>query len=1063
MRDLDWSRIERLLDRCLELPPEARARFLADADDQEAATRARAVLSLESEADARGFLEVPTLEPAPPPEARRIGPWQVTERIGEGGMGVVFEAQRADGVFDKRVAIKLLKLGLCSEEYEERFRTEVRVLAALTHPGIAALHDAGRTESGQPYLVLELVRGDPIDVACDARGLGLRERVELALQVCDAIQFAHERGVLHRDLKPQNILVAEDGRVRLLDFGIAKVEGELEGLDTLQTTLTGQRLYSPRYASPEQIRGQRTAATSDVYSLGVVLYELLVGAAPYATSSTSQFELERAVCDTDAELASRSSGRDAARWTRRGFDDRAHLERALAGDLEWILAAALRKDSDRRYATMSELAEDLRRYLASLPVRARPESLAYRTRRFASRNRTLVTTASVLGVFLLLSTIFAWLAFLDARAEKQHADQVAYRAALQAAASALELGDVATAEGLLTAQPPSLRGWEWRHLAGRLDGSLRRFEGGTMRTTGLAASPDGARFFTAGSLPTTVDLATGVTRETIGHASCVAVSPGGELALGGERGSLRFSSATPESDVLTRELGESGIECIDYHPGGKGLVVGTYDGVVHRLDEPGAEPRWSLRAHARGDLVVRFSSDGERLATAAFDDLVQILDAETGEILRTLQGHSKWVTDVAWNRAGTMLVTVSIDGSVRTWDAIRGAAVAILRPLEGRLNAVRVLPGDEECLVAHESGLVLRMRLEDGSVTARYAGARSPVKALAVLPDGRRFLASNPEETLLFDLEHEAVPSRPVCEFPGGVRFSPSGERVAISGPDGRVRLYDADGTPRSVVEPSPRRSRSVSRPVAMTWRGAELVIGELDEGRLTLKDELGARILGPEPLESRWVMNEEVFLGLTWIEELGRFLTGSREPTLVSDAGTTRVRESDERLYLGCSCALRPRSSEVAFAFADREGATILERRDLETGAVLSEERFPGWAATCAAYSADGETLVVGGPAGVRLFELDTGEQRWIELGPVVSLAFHPHEPRLAVGSKEPDVLIVDLVHDEVLVRLRGHGGSIDALAFSPDGSTLVSAGAEGSARFWSAPERPDQSSIKR
>lgn len=1065
MAGVEWARIEGLLERCLELTPEERDEVLEAAPDAEVAARVRRLLELEAGTSKRGFLEPRRVSVSPRLVAERIGPWQVTERIGEGGMGIVFEAQRADGAFDKRVAVKLLKLGLCSEEFEERFHTEVRVLAALSHPGIAALFDAGRTESGQPYLVLELVRGDPIDVACDARELGLSERVELALEVCDAVQYAHERGVLHRDLKPQNILVSKEGRVHLLDFGIAKVEGQLEGLETLQTTLAGQRLYSPRYASPEQIRGEKTGATSDVYSMGVVLYELLVGAPPYTASSTSQFELERAVCDTEAELASRSDGRDASRWTRRGFAQRASLERALAGDLEWILAAALRKDPDRRYATMAELAADLRRYLASLPVRARPETLAYRTRRFISRNPVLVATASILGALLALSAIVAWVGFLEAREEKERSDHMAYVSALEAVVSAFELGDLATAERLLLAQPEASRGWEWRHLVGRLDLAVRRYPVRATLTTGLALSPDGRFMTTSGNGgATVVDVASGATTIVTPHgSSCVAFSPEGELAIGTSSGTVRLHRGPEWSEAQVLEVADIEIESLDYHPDGDGLIVGTYAGELCRVDSAG-EVRWRSFVHRAGDLVARFSPDGERIATAPFEEVAKILDAATGTVQHVLEGHTMWVTDVAWTRSGDVLVTTSLDGSVRTWNAGTGEPISVFRPLSGRLNFVRVLPGDEEVLLGHQSGFVLRLSIEEGVIEERTLLSSAGCRSLVLLPDGERFILSDAHGTGLFELGHSSVPVRTVCEFSSPVRFSPSGERVAISGPDGRVRLFSANAEPLGVVQPTPRTSPAVAKPASIAWRGDELVIAELDEGRLTLRSESGEPIRGPEPIESAWLANEEVFSGLEWVESLGLFVSGSARPVVLRDGeGPVPVGGVTGEIYGRVFLAVRPRTSEVAFAYHLAEGGIRLFRIDLATNSTLQAETIDGLGVQVMSYSPDGRLLAIASGSlqvpGLAILDVDSGERRFLELGGVAAVAFHPEDPVIGVGTAS-EVSIVCLRRGSVLARLRGHEGRVDGLAFSPDGSTLVSIGSLGTARFWVA---PDQSSISR
>lgn len=350
----------------------------------------------------------------------RAGPYRLIAEIGRGGMGTVYLAERVEGGFDQRVAVKLLKRGMDSDAIVERFVTERRILASLEHPRIARLLDGGLAEDGRPYFAMEYVEGETLLSWCDRRRLPLAGRLELFERICRAVQHAHARLVLHRDLKPANILVTADGEPKLLDFSIAKLLAESGG-DEAAVTAAGRRPMTPEYAAPEQVRGEPVTVATDVYSLGVILYELLTGWHPYAGAAASRGEVEHAVCATrppapSAALTGEQGREDAA--TRGARLDR--LRRRLRGDLDTIVLKALAKEPERRYASVEALAEDLRAYLGGLPVKARPETLSYRVRRFAGRHRAAVATGAA-AVLALVAGLA--LALWQARIAQQERDR----------------------------------------------------------------------------------------------------------------------------------------------------------------------------------------------------------------------------------------------------------------------------------------------------------------------------------------------------------------------------------------------------------------------------------------------------------------------------------------------------------------------------------------------------------------------------------------------------------------------------------------------------------------
>ncbi len=413
-----WRRLRELLEAA-QLEPLARRESFVRARAGEDRALADEVLALLAQEGTLGdWLEPPTQfveaarELRPRESARlgeRVGAWRLERKIGVGGMGAVYLAVRADGHFAQRAAVKLLRLGVDSPRLVERFRRERQVLAQLEHPGVARLLDGGVTDDGLPYIAMEYVEGAPIDRWCDEQRLSIRERLRLFLKVCAAVQYAHQHLVVHRDLKPGNIFVNAQGEPKLLDFGLAKVLDE----DFDRTaTQTGAHALTPAYASPEQVRGEPVTTASDVYSLGVVLYELLTGKRPHDVETTSYHELVRRIAEQTPKPPSEAV--DAIDPARAGSTQPELARRRLRGDLDGIVLKALHKEPARRYASAGHLAEDIERHLADWPVTARGDSLLYRTRKLVQRHRALAV-ASMLGLTalfggLIVSSRLWWIA-----------------------------------------------------------------------------------------------------------------------------------------------------------------------------------------------------------------------------------------------------------------------------------------------------------------------------------------------------------------------------------------------------------------------------------------------------------------------------------------------------------------------------------------------------------------------------------------------------------------------------------------------------------------------------
>src|SRR5271169_3839269 len=456
----NWDKAKELFESALELDAVQRASFLAE-NCREEGLRQQVEELLINYQEAGRFLDDPVLNPGTPgpnglseirweeafrlhmqsgellaaatgaeaEEApmvgRHLGAYKLVRRLGQGGMAAVFLAVRADDEYQKEVAVKLVQPGLDGGDLLNRFRNERQTLAGLDHPNIVKLLDGGSTPEGLPFLVMDYVEGSPIDEYCDQHKLSIDERLHLFAKVCDAVRYAHQKLVIHRDLKPSNILVLADGTPKPLDFGIAKLLNPLPSAQGLRVTQTDTRCMTPAYASPEQMRGKSVTTATDIYSLGVVLYELLTGHRPYRLTQHTPAEMERAICDEEPETPSTAVSRvgsdtfsdgtviaktpELVSHPREGHPDK--LRRRLRGDLDNIVLKALQKEPRRRYDSVAEFSQDIDRHLQLLPVMARPSTLAYRLPRFVQRHKTEVSAASTVLVVIAAAVSFAFNTF----------------------------------------------------------------------------------------------------------------------------------------------------------------------------------------------------------------------------------------------------------------------------------------------------------------------------------------------------------------------------------------------------------------------------------------------------------------------------------------------------------------------------------------------------------------------------------------------------------------------------------------------------------------------------
>ncbi|QQS31612.1 MAG: serine/threonine protein kinase [Acidobacteriota bacterium] len=435
---IDWARLNDLFERALLLDPAERRRFAVDecGSDTALCDELRAMLDAEQAAERRGFLKDAIFSGGASALAfddetlpERIGDYRVIGDLGRGGMGIVYLAEHVE--LKQKAAVKVIKRGMDTDEVLRRFKVERQVMAALQHPNIARLLNGGTTDDGRPFFVMEYVEGVPVTTFCDENRLNIDDRLRLFAKICSAVSFAHKNLIIHRDIKPSNILVGTDGEPKLLDFGISKIlSDEVVGV-TLAETALGMRMMTPEYASPEQVAGAPITTASDIYSLGVLLYELMSGHRPIELAGCSRADISKFIAESEPDAPStaavrpRETGREITPETLAEFRNERpdRLRRRLSGDLDNIVLMSLRKEPERRYGSVMQFAEDIERHLTGMPVMARPASFGYLASKFIERHRPQTAAAAAIAVAVLLGFGAAMWQWNAAAAERDRANQ----------------------------------------------------------------------------------------------------------------------------------------------------------------------------------------------------------------------------------------------------------------------------------------------------------------------------------------------------------------------------------------------------------------------------------------------------------------------------------------------------------------------------------------------------------------------------------------------------------------------------------------------------------------
>ena len=835
--------------------PAQRADYVAKACGDDTSLQSQIEGLLQAHRQPRGFMERPapalvsTIEDRPTIETTgaSIGPYKLLERIGEGGFGVVFLAEQLEPV-RRRVALKVLKPGMDTAQVVARFEAERQALAIMDHPNIARVFDGGVTTTGRPYFVMELVKGIPITEFCDENHLTPRQRLELFISVCQAVQHAHQKGIIHRDIKPSNVLVTRNEKtpiVKVIDFGVAKALGQ-ELTDKTLFTGIAQMIGTPLYMSPEQagVSNFDVDTRSDIYSLGVLLYELLTGMTPFAKfrlSEASYDEIRRIIREEEPPKPSTRIAQSTESLHSIGERRRtepAKLTKIVRGDLDWIVMKAMEKDRSRRYETASALATDVQRYLADEPVLACPPSFGYRMQKFVRRNKRALATTGVLAFALLVATgavvVSAFWAAEQAKArfklESEAKKELEFNLYLrniplaQVEASNLNWSGV---ENLLKDCPEHLRGWEFNYLKRLPNAQLAHVTapvtGGISANLDLAFSPDGQ--LVAGPGPnnsvTVWNLMNGDQSSLKGSSDpadrarvlCAAFHPtnGRLLVSASSDGTLRFWN--PETgravhDSVKRHEGE--IVGMTFNPTGQLLATIGADEKVKLWDVDKKESYFEFptvyRDQARMLRRPAFSPDG-RLFAYGEGNTVKVWDVTTRQLVHSLEGHEDLVPSVAFSAQGDRLLSVSWDLTAKVWDLASGE---VLFPIHGHGSAAWAVEFSPDGNLVAAAGSVADPTIKiynarTGELVHSLVGHATRVGCVAFHPDGKRLVSCSIDQTIrIWELDRgkEVLTLRGHAGLITRVLFDPKGWWLASSSDDGKLRVWD--GTP---PDQAPRRA----------------------------------------------------------------------------------------------------------------------------------------------------------------------------------------------------------------------------------------------------------------
>jgi uncharacterized delta-60 repeat protein len=948
-----------------------------------------------------------------------IGRYKLIEPLGEGGFGSVWRAEQSEPI-RREVALKVIKAGMDSREIIARFEAERQALALMDHPNIAAVLDAGTTDSGRPFFAMELVKGAPITDYCDAQKLGIRQRLELFIPVCQAVQHAHQKAILHRDLKPSNILVAEvDGKPvpKVIDFGIAKAlgsspEAALQG--SLLQTQAGAVIGTPQYMSPEQAGAAPDLDTrSDIYTLGIILYELLTGDTPLSRDSLRKAALDevlRLVREADPK---RPSSRvlpvtDLAKQasTLRQTEP-AKLARTLSGDLDWIALKALEKERDRRYGSAAEFAQDLERYLKNEPVEAGPPSPVYRLRKLVRRNRLAFAAAAAIAVSLIVGIGMTTWQWQRAEEQKEKQEKLLWNASHsehEAATNAFENGQ--NAEGLA-------------HL-------VRALEYRPMNDVVLAASAAHA-FAGSGNAWRTRSVTA-----FEGPVTCLAFSPDGRYLAAGSTDDNMWVIETATGRKISKIEFVSSVITVCFSPDGRFIAVGSWDDTA-RVVETATGKEISQTKFGDSVTAVCFSPDGRFIAAGSDDKTACVIEAASGRVINTTE-----LADVV------TLVSFSPDGrflAVGAGSYGKKSETRVIETTAGREISKTEFGDVVTSLTYSPDGRFIAAGSWDNSTRVIEAATGKEISrtefgyivtSVSFSPDGRFIAAGSWDKTVRVI---EAATSKEISrsEFGGtvtSVSFSPDGRFIAAGSWDKTTRVIVA--TTGKVISKT-EYSDKVNA-VAFSSDGRYLAAGS---------DDTTLRIFDAAVV---WKINEAGFDGSVSFSPDGRYLAvrdwdkTARVVEVTTGKVISQTQFGDEVTSVCFSL-----DSRFIAAGSDDKTVRVIEA---VTGRLISKTEFDD-KVTSVDFSPDGRFIAAGSADKIlRVIEVASGtEISRAETGDgKMPVSFSPDGRFIAAGGEDMTALVIEAVTGKLVYRTKT-GTSLIPVSFSPD-SRFIASGAAGDVR---------------
>ena len=993
-----------------------------------------------------------------------IGPYHILERVGEGGTGLVFKAEQQEPI-RRIVALKVVKLGMDTYDVVARFEAERQALALMNHANVAKVFDAGITDDGRPYFVMEYVRGQPITAYCDHHKLPTRKRLELFLQACEAVHHAHQKAIIHRDIKPSNVLVSVDqgnAGVKVIDFGVAKAISHRLTEHTLATE-QGKLIGTPEYMSPEQaeMSGLDVDIRTDIYSLGILLYELLTGALPFDSEAlrTAPFdELRRIIREDEPPRPSTrltclgEQGRLAA--ARRETDWRA-LNRELCSELEWIPLKAMRKDRTERYRSASEMADDVVNYLEGRPLIAGPQGAAYRLRKFVHKHRQAVASTAAMAAIVLGLVVGLAIATTKAiRAwEAQAVETQMYQQEVLKVEGARRDAEVRLAKKLPVFGDRLL-----------VSNQLRDARASYLQSLDIATAlglPDVAMSSRLQALGSPDDLPlmgsfekTGGVRgfEGTSHVACLALSHDGLRAVtSDEDKQLKLWDLQTGRKIRSFTGHDRGATYVCFSPDDRLIVSASYDGVVRLWDVATRNPPREFREHPAGAevFVAIFSPDGRSVLSGDTQGNIFWWDVDTRRVIHNFTGHDGGVASLAFAADSPTALSGGRDGTMRLWDLVARAQIQKFGGDMDQVNAVAFGPTPHTAASGSFDGKVrvwdLSKPNEEGQVIGHHEDV---VWRIAFSPDGQTVASGGKDGVVsLWDV----ATRKEIRRFDGqtgevvGLAFSRDGRMLLSSGDDSLVRVWDVGD--ESLIRDIPELAGGATV-AAVSSEG--LVCFGTGSGPLVLCDAVTKQrirtLKGHESPVTAFCFSPDGHTALS-ADERGTIIlwdlpTSGELRRLIGHAG--RVT----------GLAFLPGYSAVSGGF---DGT--LRVWDLSNG---NQSRLPGPPSapvTCLTVSADGHSVASGFADGTaKLWDMGTRSltlQSNARGTRVASVALSEDAKTLLLGQEDGGIRFWDLTADQEPGVFAGQKTAVTGLALLSDGATAWSAGGDGMLRLWDVPSR--------